>query len=89
MDGEPSNPRFDQSGFEKQVANDGEQSHRQIEEGHECEWVLKTIGELMGFVPKMYPYVLTGYVLAVVIVVLISGPYSFHVWEITRPPSAR
>jgi len=42
-------------------------------------------GEVMGFAPEMYPFILVGYVAAALIVVLAFGPYSFRGWETPLP----
>ncbi|SFC08912.1 Membrane protease YdiL, CAAX protease family [Halobiforma haloterrestris] len=42
-------------------------------------------GEVMGFAPEMYPFVLVGYGGAALIVVLAFGPYSFRGWETPLP----
>ena len=44
-------------------------------------------GEVMGFAPEMYPFILVGYVVAALTVVLAFGPYSFRGWERPLPRS--
>lgn len=44
-------------------------------------------GELVGFAPEMYPFVLVGYAVAALIVVLAFGPYSLRGWETPLPRS--
>lgn len=45
-------------------------------------------GELMGFAPEMYPFVLVGYVLAAALVVAAWGPYSLRGWQTSVPRDA-
>lgn len=42
-------------------------------------------GELMGFAPEMYPFILSGYVLVVVVLVAGWGPDSLRGWGVKSP----
>lgn len=46
-------------------------------------------GELMGFAPEMYPFVLSGYALVVGGLVVGWSPGSLRGWEFTSPPATR
>ncbi|MDJ1431454.1 type II CAAX endopeptidase family protein [Halostagnicola sp. A-GB9-2] len=43
-------------------------------------------GEVMGFAPQMYPFVLTGYVLVAVLLIAGWSPKSLRGWKRARPP---
>lgn len=45
-------------------------------------------GELMGFAPETYPFVLSGYALVVVILVVGWGPGSLRGWGEQSPIAA-
>ena len=42
-------------------------------------------GELMGFVPEMYPFILSGYALVAVILVIGWSPGSLRGWDVQSP----
>lgn len=46
-------------------------------------------GELMGFSPEMYPFILSGYTLVVVILLVGWGPVSLRGWGVQLPSTKR
>ncbi|MEF8771461.1 hypothetical protein [Halodesulfurarchaeum sp.] len=44
-------------------------------------------GELMGFVPEMYPFILSGYAVVAVILVVGWSPGSLRGWDVQSPPA--
>lgn len=46
-------------------------------------------GEVMGFTPEMYPFILTGYVVVALFVIVLWSPQSLRGWGTSRPQTKR